>query len=140
MACRRKNDYTCCGVPMSKCFLLPLIFLASAALPAQTAAGSIQATGTATLNVNPDQVQVGVSVNTDAATANQAAQQNAAQTSAVITALTQVLGQTGSIQTVGYSLYPRYSNSMNPSIVGYTVSNSLQVSTSVLALAGPLID
>lgn len=125
---------------MSKCLLLPLIFLASAVLSAQTAAGSIQATGTATLNVNPDQVQLGVSVITNAATANQAAQQNAAQTSAVIAALNQVLGQTGSIQTAGYSLYPQYSNSANPSIVGYTVSNSLQVTTAVLALAGPLID
>jgi uncharacterized protein YggE len=125
---------------MSKCFLLPLIFLACAALPAQTAAGSIQATGTATLNVNPDQVQFSVSVITNASTANQAAQQNAAQTNAVIAALNQVLGQAGSIQTAGYSLYPQYSNSANPSIVGYTVSNSLQVTTTVLALAGPLID
>jgi len=125
---------------MLKYSLLPLIVLASAVLSAQTAAGSIQATGTATLNVNPDQVQLGLSVNTSAPTANQAAQQNAAQTSAVIAALNQVLGQAGSIQTAGYSLYPQYSNSANPSIVGYTVSNSLQVTTIVLALAGPLID
>jgi uncharacterized protein YggE len=124
---------------MSKRFLLP-IFLASAVLSAQTAAGSIQATGTATLNVNPDEVQLGLSVNTSAATANQAAQQNAAQTNAVIAALNQVLGQAGSIQTAGYSLYPQYSNSANPTVVGYTVSNSLQVTTTVLALAGPLID
>jgi uncharacterized protein YggE len=125
---------------MSKYFLLPLIFVLSTTLSAQTAAGSIQATGTAILNVNPDQVQLSLSVNTSAATANQAAQQNAAQTNTVITALNQVLGQAGTIQTSGYSLYPQYSNSTNPTIVGYTASNSLLITTTVLALAGPLID
>ena len=125
---------------MSKYLVLPLILLGCLMLPAQTAAGSIQATGTATVNVNPDQVQLSLSVNTSAATANQAAQQNAAQTSAVIAALSQVMGQAGNIQTAGYSLYPQYSNSANPTIVGYTVSNSLEVTTTVLALAGPLID
>ncbi|HEY1218714.1 MAG: SIMPL domain-containing protein [Bryobacteraceae bacterium] len=125
---------------MSKSFLFSLIFLAAAALPAQIPAGSVQATATATLNVNPDQLQLGVSVTTSASTASQAAKENATQTNAVITALTQMLGQTGSIQTTGYSLNPQYSNSANPSIVGYTVSNSLQVTTTVLSLAGPLID
>jgi len=124
---------------MSKWALVSLIFLAPA-LPAQTAAGTIQATGTVTLNVNPDQVQLTVSVVTNAATASQAAQQNATQTNAVIAALNQVLGQAGSIQTAGYSLYPQYSNSTNPAIVGYSASNSLQVTTTVLSLAGTLID
>ncbi|MGO9010260.1 MAG: SIMPL domain-containing protein [Bryobacteraceae bacterium] len=127
-------------MPEPKRFLLPLIILTSAALSAQTAAGSIQATGTVTLNVNPDQVQLSLSVITTASTASQAAQQNAAQTNALITALNQVLGQAGNIQTVGYTLYPQYGNSANPSIVGYTVSNSLQVTTTVLSLAGSLID
>jgi len=125
---------------MTKHLTIALVLLTCGMLPAQTAAGSIQATGTATISVNPDEAQLSLAVNTSAATANQAAQQNAAQTNAVITALNQVLGQAGNIQTAGYSLYPQYSNSANPAIVGYTASNSLQVTTTVLALAGPLID
>jgi uncharacterized protein YggE len=115
----------------------------AAALAAQTpAAGTIQATGSGTVNVNPDQVQLTVSVTTDAATASLAAQQNATQTAAVTKALGQVLGQNGTIQTVAYSVYPRYSNTTGQTsiIIGYTASNTLLVTAFDLTLAGPLID
>lgn len=121
-----------------------LCFFATAVLgAAQTpAAGTIQATGTATVNVNPDQVQLNITVSTDGATAAAAAQQNATQTATVTKALQQVLGSAGSLQTVSYSVYPRYNNTPNqpPTIVGYTASNTLQVTSSDLTLAGPLID
>jgi len=125
---------------MSKGVLIFLLCLAPAVAAAQTAAGTIQATGTVTLNVNPDQLQINVTVVTSAATASQAAQQNATQTNAVIAALNQVLGQAGNIQTASYSLYPQYGNTLNPAIVSYTASNSLEVTSTVLSLAGPLID
>ncbi|HXS95972.1 MAG TPA: SIMPL domain-containing protein [Candidatus Limnocylindrales bacterium] len=113
----------------------------AAALSAQ-AAGTIQATGTGTVNVNPDQVQLNVTISTDGATAAAATQQNATQSAAVTKALQQVLGNSGSLQTVGYSVYPRYSNSPGQAstIVGYTASNTLQITSSDLTLAGPLID
>ncbi len=126
--------------------ILPLILLlplAGTAIFAQTVSpGSIQATGTATINVNPDQVQLDVSVVTQANTAAQAGQQNAAQTNAMITALTQVLGKSGTIQTVGYSLYPRYSTGTGQSstIIGYSAQNTIQVTSYDLTLSGPLID
>ncbi|SPE42979.1 conserved hypothetical protein [Candidatus Sulfopaludibacter sp. SbA3] len=104
--------------------------------------GSIQATGTATINVQPDQVQLDIGVVTQANTAAQAGQQNAVQTNAMITALNQVLGKSGTIQTVGYSIYPRYSTATGQSntIVGYTAQNTVRVTSFDLTLAGPLID
>lgn len=121
-----------------------LLFLAAAApLPAQTqTAGTIQATGNASLSVNPDQASIDVSVITQGATAQQAAQQNATQANTVIGALKQVLGSSGTIQTVSYSVYPTYSSTPGQSsqIVGYTVSNTVRATTTDLTLPGPLID
>jgi uncharacterized protein YggE len=113
--------------------------IGAAISPAQTA-GTIQALGNATLSVQPDQAQLTVSVSTDGPTAQQAAQQNAAQTSTVLAALEKVLGSSGNIQTIGYAEYPRYSNGSNPSIIGYTAANTVQVTTYDLTLPGALID
>ena len=122
---------------------MPSILLAvltgAAVLPAQTA-GTIQALGSASLSVQPDQAQLNVSISTDAATAQQAGQQNATQTTQVLNVLKQVLGTSGNIQTIGYSINPRYSNGANPSVVGYTAVNTVEVTTYDLTLPGPLID
>ncbi|MBZ5581516.1 MAG: SIMPL domain-containing protein [Acidobacteriia bacterium] len=99
---------------------------------------SIQAGGSATINVNPDQAQLNVGVTTQASTAQAAAEQNASQTTAVIAALKALLGSGGSIQTVGYTVYPNYTT--GNVITGYTVTNTLQATTGDLSLPGPLID
>lgn len=127
---------------MSRFSLMALVTALAgvAILPAQQAAGTIQALGNASLSVKPDQAQFTVSVSTDAATAQQAAQQNATQTTQVITALQQMLGSNGTIRTVGYSENPRYSNGTIPTLVGYTVVNSIQVTTYNLSNPGALID
>jgi uncharacterized protein len=129
---------------MPKCsYLLLLLPLTTAGLLGQTAAaGTIQATGTGTVNVKPDQVQLDVSVITQGSTASQAGQQNASQTSAMIAALQRVLGSAGSIETIGYSVYPRYNNTagQTPTIVGYTAQNTVRVTSMDLTITGPLID
>jgi len=110
-----------------------------AALMAQTTAASVQATGTATIYVQPDQAQLTVSVTTPGATATAAGQQNANVTVAVTQAITSVLGSSGSIQTVSYSVDPRYSNgtATQPStIVGYSATNTFQVTMTDLTLIG----
>jgi uncharacterized protein len=124
-------------------FRMPLILLAmlgGAAVLASQTAGTIQALGSASLSVQPDEAQLNVSVSTDAATAQQAGQQNATQTTQVLNALKQVLGANGNVQTVGYSINPRYSNGTNPNVVGYTAVNTVEVTTYDLTLPGPLID
>ena len=125
---------------MSGIRLLALIPLAAWSLAAQTAAnGTIQATGNVTISVNPDQAQLTVGVQTQAASAQAAADANAARTSAVIDAMKALLGSAGTLQTVSYSVYPDY-NSTGQAITGYTVSNTLQATMSDLSLPGRLID
>jgi uncharacterized protein YggE len=117
---------------------LLLIPVAALAQPA----GTVQASGTATLYSRPDQAQLIVGVVTEGATAQAAAQNNATQTTSVLAALNQTLGTAGTIQTISYSVNPRYSTNpgQTPVIVGYTASNTLQLTTGDLSLLGSLID
>lgn len=121
-------------------FLL-LLALSAAALPAQTTgARTVQANGTATQSANPDQAQLEVGVVTLGATAQESAQQNATQTTAVLNAVKAVLGANGTVQTVSYSVYARYNNAQPSVIIGYTTSNMVRVTTTDLSIVGKLID
>src|ERR1041384_5920447 len=123
-----------------RCLLLSLFTVA--ALSAQTPPRSVQATGTATVLANPDQAQIDAGVVTNAGTAQDSAQQNATMTRDVLAAIKPVLGATGTVQTVNYSVNPRYSTTPGQSnvIVGYTTVNSVRVTTSDLSIIGKLID
>lgn len=104
---------------------------------------SIQATGEATVRATPDQAQLSVGVITQAATAQEAASQNATQTDAVINQLKSILGAGADIKTIGYSLTPNYKYPQGggiPTLTGYTASNTVQVTTGNLSLLGRLID
>jgi uncharacterized protein len=116
-------------------------FLAAVPLSAQTTTpGTVVANGTGTVSAQPDQAQMTAGVVTQAATAQDAAQQNAAQTTAVIDALKARLGTNGTVQTISYSVTPRYSSAASPVIIGYTATNTVLVTTIDLNLIGPLID
>src|SRR5215831_12919650 len=103
---------------------------------------TVQATGNATITANPDQATLDVGVVTNAGTAQDSAQQNATMTTAVLTAVNAVLGSAGSVQTVSYSVSPRYSTAAGQSnvIIGYTTTNMVRVTTSDLSIIGRLID
>ena len=110
-------------------------------MPAQTTGTrTVQASGTATQSANPDQAQLEVGVVTLGATAQESAQQNATQTTAVLNAVKAVLGANGTVQTVSYSVYARYNNAQPSVIVGYTTSNMVRVTTTDLSIVGRLID
>ncbi|MGO9257750.1 MAG: SIMPL domain-containing protein [Bryobacteraceae bacterium] len=111
-----------------------------APLVAQTASRTIQSTGTASVSATPDQAQFTVSVVTQGTSAQNAGTQNAAQTTTLINALESALGTNGSVQTVGYSISPRYNNASPPAIVGYTATNTVQVTDFNLSNVGSLID
>src|SRR5689334_22560326 len=100
--------------------LLSILFCACAML-GQTTPGTVQSSGNATIPVKPDQAQLIVSVVTQSATAQDAGQQNAVLATTVIAALNSVIGANGSVQTIGYSIYPRYNT--NSIIIGYTATN-----------------
>jgi hypothetical protein len=116
-----------------------LYLLLGAVLSAQTT-HTVQATGSATLSANPDQAQIDVGVVTVGATAQDSAQQNATQTTAVLNAVKAVLGANGTIQTVSYYVQPRYTNTNPSTINGYTTSNTVRVLTLDLSIIGKLID
>ena len=109
-------------------------------LLAQTQTGAIQATGSASVNVTPDQATFTIGVVTQASTVQEASSQNAAQAGSMIASLNGVVGKSGTVQTIGYSVTPRYSNSNPPNITGYTATNTVQVVTNDLARLGLIID
>jgi len=121
-------------------YLRQLLLVGSLATPlaAQSTSGTIQANGTASVSATPDQAQFTVSVVTQANTAQDAGTQNAVQTTALINALKSAVGTAGSVQTIGYSVSPRYNNSS--AIVGYTATNTVQITTYNLSNVGGLID
>jgi uncharacterized protein YggE len=121
----------------------PFVLLLTLAVVAcaQTTPNSVQASGNATRNVKPDMAQLQVGVITQATTADAAASQNATLTDSVMKALQVKLGDNGTIQTLYYSISPRYATANGQTtLTGYTVTNTLQVITTNVSLVGPLID
>jgi uncharacterized protein YggE len=86
---------------------------------------------------------VDLGVATQAATAQEATQQNAAQASTVIGALQSLLGTTASIKTISYFLSPVYNNppvGQSPTIIGYQVTNIVETTLTDLTVVGKVID
>ena len=125
---------------MWKRILASFFVLAAATLYGQ-ATSSIQATGSATVTVNPpEQAQFTVGVVTEGKTADEAVQQNAAISNTVQSALQSLLGVNGTLQTVTYSVYASYSNTLPQTIAGYGCNNTVMVTTYNISNIGKLID
>jgi uncharacterized protein len=121
--------------------LAPVLLLAQAAAITPPPPGTIQATGTASISATPDRAQLTIGVVTEAGNAESAAAANATATTAVLSAIKQVLGKTGSTPTRSYSVAPRYAaDGRSQRIIGYTATNDIQVTTDDLSLVGKLID
>lgn len=125
---------------MARILLVSLLLPVAAVVAQAQTPGTVQASGSATINVNPDQAHLTVGVVTQASTAQDAASQNATQTTAMLAALTSVLGNRGMVQTIAYSVSPRYNNAQPAAIIGYTASNTVQATVYDLSLIGKLID
>src|SRR5258708_7577892 len=117
-----------------------LFLLSPAAMAPTIAPGTIQAVGSASIFFNPNQAQFTVGVVTQGTTAQDAAQQNATLSTTVQNALKAALGTNGTVQTSSYFVGPRYSNVSPPTIIGYTASNTVLVTTYNLSIIGILID
>jgi uncharacterized protein YggE len=125
--------------------LLVLLCLESVGLWAQplTRNSFVRAFGQSTVSVKPDLARVEFSVVTQASTAQDASSQNATRTSNVLSQLQTLLGPNADIQTVGYSMSPNYNyppGGGTPTLVGYTVSNTVRVTTTDLSITGKIID
>jgi uncharacterized protein YggE len=90
---------------------------------------TITVSGNGLVQVSPDRAILTIGVVTQATTATDAAQQNANEMSAVISALEGIGISNSSIQTTSYSIYPQSNccNNEPPTITGYQVSNQVQV-------------
>jgi uncharacterized protein YggE len=126
------------------CLVGSALVLFSLVAPAQPPRRSfIGAFGEATVSVKPDQAKIQFSVVTQAASAQDAANQNASQVTALLTALSSVLGPNADIKTLSYSLSPNYNyppGGGQPILLGYTASNTVLVTMSDLSLIGKVID
>lgn len=124
-----------------------LIVCAGAARAQEAADGkvhpSIRVTGEASVAVKPDQAEISIGVVTQAQTAQAAASQNAQKQDAVLSQLRKALGTAADIKTISYSLSPNYrypKEGGQPTISGYTASNTIQVKTTNLDQVGKVID
>jgi uncharacterized protein YggE len=106
-------------------------------------AATIQVTGQAQVSETPNRVYIGVGVTTQAQQSEAAASQNAARLSVVIAAVKRAAGAGAQLSTTEYSINPNYNyprNGGSPTVVGYTVSNVVQVRLDDLRKIGPVID
>jgi len=94
------------------------------------------------IKVSPDRATIQVSVQTRAATAATAANENATKQAAVIQALRSLGLGADQISTINYSVYPeqRYEPNKEPVITGYNVTNTISVDVRKLSEVGPVID
>ncbi|SRR5579884_873103 len=119
-----------------------LVLLVTATVLSAQATRSVTATGNASVYVQPDQVIIDATVTTQGKTAQEAGTANATQTTAVLAALNMLLGSGANIQTINYTVSPNYNYppSGAPVLVGYSASNTVEVTLGNLSLAGPVID
>lgn len=116
-----------------------LLLMIAAPLQAQSTTPSVQAQGSASIAVQPDQAQLTITISTTGATAQAAGQQNANINAAVTTALQSF----GTIQTVSYTVSPQYSNGSTtqpPAVVGYVATINQQLTLTDLTKIGSAID
>jgi uncharacterized protein YggE len=122
-------------------FVLVLCFAASG--QTTTPRPIVRSVGDATITTNPDQAKLIFSVETRGTTAQDAAAQNAVQTSTLLGALQKFVGPNDDIKTLNYSVNPIYTTPPNggtSTLAGFTASNSVQVTLSNLALVGQVLD
>jgi hypothetical protein len=104
---------------------------------------TVTATGRASVFSPPDQVRIDATVTVQAPTAQEATAQNAARMTGLLAALRKLLGASGEIRTTNLSVTPVYRTPQQgqpPVIVAYSASNSVEVTLSIVNMAGAVID
>ncbi|MDK2826303.1 hypothetical protein SAMN04488589_2785 [Methanolobus vulcani] len=106
----------------------------------QNTADTITMGGYAEQKVVPDTASLSIGVVTQAETAKEASDENAAIMSAVISDLKDLGLEDKEIQTSYVSVYPVYNYDGERTITGYSASNSVQVTTTKLDYLSDIID
>jgi uncharacterized protein YggE len=99
-------------------------------------------TGHGETKVSPDRATIQIAVQTHAATASEAAAQNATKQQAVLSALRSLGLTNDQLSTVNYQVYPeqRYEQGKDPVITGYNVTNTIVADVRRLDQVGRVID
>ena len=119
---------------------------ATSVLSAQTAMTrqpQISVTAQGTVDVTPDRARITLGVETEAKTAQEAAQANAAAQSRVIAALQRLGVPSASIRTTGYNVAPKQQylpETRTWRVDGYQVSNLVVLTVEPVSKAGEIID
>jgi uncharacterized protein YggE len=108
---------------------------------------TVSVSGTATVRKAPDQAVISLAVETNAPTAQDAAQRNAQRMAAVVRAVRSAGIPAERIRTTGYNLNPEYRYT-NPApgqtgeqkLVGYRATNTLEVLVDSIPRVGPVLD
>jgi uncharacterized protein len=127
---------------------VPAVFIATGPTTAQvrtdnTVRPTIRVTEEAMVPTPPDRARVHLAVVTQAPNAADAASRNAERVARVIAALRGRLGQEVRIETAGYTLNPDYRykpEGGQPTLAGYTASNTVRVTIDDLKAVGRAID
>ncbi len=106
---------------------------------------TISVTGQGEVTAAPDLVILTIAVETTAATAGAAVNENAKRSGAVIAALKGLIAKDDKLTTAHYALEPRYQpgkpgEASEPRIIGYVARNEVQVETHKIDGVGALID
>ncbi len=129
--------------------LLPLILSITLLIPTARAANEsipiLSVTGSASIEVAPDQLQVTFAVVSESTNVEDAMKDNSKRMRDVLSALTKAGVEEDDLETLGFSIQPKYNynnrnNNEPPKITGYTVSNTVLATTPNLELAGELIE
>lgn len=119
--------------------VLPIVWAA----PSVADTGTLYLSGEGSVRVTADRVRIRLAVETEAASAVEAASLNATRTTAVIAALRPLLGDDDRMETSGYQLTPVYAprnrEDTSDRIIGYQALNHVTVVAEV-GMAGPLLD
>ncbi len=107
--------------------------------PAELETVSVNGTGEVTLT--PDRYTFNVGVQTQAASVEDAVNQNNARSAAVLAALKGAGATDQEVRTSGFSIYPQqdYQQGQMPRVVGYQVSNNITVTRKQAGDAGKLL-
>ena len=90
----------------------------------QSEHSTLQVQGEGQVQLRPDTAWLSLSVVTEAKSASEAAQQNGARLGQVVAQLRRLGLDEHQLQTQGFNLYPVYSQSEPPTIIGYRAENT----------------
>jgi uncharacterized protein len=124
------------GVPPS---LGATSFSTAATTDTGTNPRTLSLTGTGVVYVKANQATISLGVYTEDKLASSAIDENAVTMTAVVTALKQLGFTDNDMQTTTYTVYPNYNYDVRQ-VIGYQVTNMIQIKIKDLTKVGPAID